>query len=183
MPYYLTCAVSSTLLLDGANLDFPQGDPELIYDLAGTRLDRQIGAVDSIDAKLSGYFAAGSALLGLVAAIYAIRPSTFEWSGAAVLAATVLLWASLATFSILGLRPRKWKSGPEMKDVYADYMKYGDRDIKWRTVGTLLRLHKENSPGYETKVTTAYWATGFLALEAGLVELAAVLVAVQGVAP
>jgi hypothetical protein len=64
-------------------MDFPASDPELMYDLARARLDRQLGVVDSIDAKLSGFFAAGSALLGIVAAIYAIRPSTFEWSGAA----------------------------------------------------------------------------------------------------
>jgi len=158
---------------------FPATDPDVIYDLARGRVDSQLAAVDGMDAKVSGFFAAGSTLLGIVAAIYAIRPQTFEWGGVVVLSLAVLIWALLAAACLVGLGTRRWEMSPRLDQVYDDYLKYGEREIKWRAVGTLLRLYKMNVPAYKLKTTIARWSPVVLAAESGLLVAAAVMVALH----
>lgn len=161
-------------------MKFPSTDPEVIYDLARARFDRQLTSVDGLDAKLSGFFAAGSALLGIVAAIYAIRPQTFRWGGVIVLTLSAFVWALLAAACLFSLKPREWESGPKMEDIYEDYVKgFGSDEIKWRTVSTLMRLYKTNVPSYNAKTTMALWSPVLLMAESGLVVAAAVMVAVH----
>jgi hypothetical protein len=160
-------------------MTFPSTDPDVIYDLARARFDRQLTDVDGLDAKLSGFFAAGSTLLGIVAAIYAIRPQTFQWGGVVVLSLAVLVWALLAAACLFSLGPREWQTGPKMDQVYDDYLKYEQKEIKWRVVGTLLRLHKTNAPRYKAKATMALWSPLLVAAESGLVVSAAVMVALH----
>jgi hypothetical protein len=160
-------------------MTFPATDPDVIYDLARGQVDTQLAAVDGLDAKVSGFYAAGSTMLGIVAAIYAIRPQTFEWGGVVVLSLAVFVWALLAAACLIGVGSRKWQMGPKLDQVYDDYLNFGEREIKWRAVGTLLRLYKMNVPAYNTKTTIALWSPVLLAAESGLVVAAAVMVALH----
>jgi hypothetical protein len=159
---------------------FPPRDPEVFYDLARARFDRLIGAVDSMDAKLAGFLGVGSALLGVMAALYAIKPDSFKAGGWLVLAVSLVAYAFLAAYSLAGMRVRRWDMGPEMEEIYNDHIHYSQSEIKWRASGTLQRLANNNKAAYEEKAGAAKWSPILLAVLAGLMVAAAVTVALQG---
>jgi hypothetical protein len=158
---------------------FPPANPEVIYDLARGRLDSQLSAIAAIDSKLAGFFGIGSALLGVVAAIYAIKPDVFKTGGWLVLGLALLAYVALSAVALGGMRLRDWKTGPQMEDIYDDHIHYGEAEIKWRVTSTLLKLHKKNKAAYDEKVGAAKWSPRLVAILAGLVVAAVVNVTSQ----
>ncbi|HET6311668.1 MAG TPA: hypothetical protein VFH00_11805 [Candidatus Nitrosotalea sp.] len=161
-------------------MTFPSASPEVIYDLARARFDHQLSAVDSIDAKLAGFFGIGSALLGIIAAVYAIKPDAFKGGGWVVLGLALIVFIVLSTICLAGMRPRKWQTGPVMQEVYNDHIKLADAEIKWRVTSALLRQHELNRSTYDTKVKSAKASPVLLAILAGLMVAAVIHVAIQG---
>jgi hypothetical protein len=159
---------------------FPPANPEVIYDLARGRFHQQLSAVDAIDTKLAGFFGIGSALLGIIAAIYAIKPDAFKAGGWLVLLLALIVFVLLVAISLAGMRPRGWETGPVMAEIYDDHIRYSDAEIRWRATGTLIRLYKKNKATYDKKVSSAKASPALLALLAGLMVAAVVHVAFQG---
>jgi hypothetical protein len=160
-------------------LAFPPADPEVMYDLARSRFDSQLAAVDGIDAKLAAFFGVGSALLGIIAAIYAIRPAAFPAGGWLVLELAVIVYVILAAACLAGMAPRVWDVGPAMEAIYNDHVNRSPTEIKWRASGTLLRLANKNQALYEQKAVMANLSPILLAVLGGLVVASAVLIGLQ----
>ncbi len=70
---------------------YPDKDPEVLYDLALTRLERQLASADAIDVKLGIFFAGGTALIGILAAAFALNPKAFRGGGRR---SSLLAWRS-----------------------------------------------------------------------------------------
>jgi|ERR1700674_167964 len=156
---------------------FPPADPSVIYDLARARLDGQLSAVAAMDSKLAGFLGVGSALVGIVAAIYAIRPDTFKAGGWEFLLVAFVVYGLLSVTSLAGMRPRGWSTAPDMEAIYNDHIHFGEADIRWRATSTLLRLHKKNKVAYDKKARAAKWSSILVVVRTGLVVAAAVTVA------
>ncbi len=148
-----------------------------MYDLARARLDGQLSAVAAMDSKLAGFLGVGSALVGIIAAIYAIRPDTFKAGGWAFLLVAFVVYGLLSIISLAGMRPRGWSTAPEMEAIYNDHIHFGETEIKWRATSTLLRLHKKNKATYDEKASAAKWSSILVMILTGLVVAAAVTVA------
>jgi hypothetical protein len=159
---------------------FPPADPEVMYDLARGRLDSQLAAISAIDSKLAGFFGIGSALLGVVAAIYAIKPDIFKAGGWELFGMALVAYAVLSVISLAGMSLREWKTGPQMEAIYNDHIQYGEAEIKWRATSTLLRLVKKNNAAYDEKANAARWSPILVVILTALVVAAAVDVAFQG---
>jgi hypothetical protein len=160
-------------------LAFPPADPEVMYDLARNRFDSQLAAVESLDAKLAAFFGVGSALLGIVAAIYAIKPAAFAAGGWLVLALAMIVYVALAAACLAGMAPRVWDVGPAMEAIYNDHKNFSPTEIKWRASGTLLRLANQNKVLYDQKAGKASLSPILLAVLGGLVVASAVQVGFQ----
>jgi hypothetical protein len=133
-----------------------------------------------MDTKLAGFFGVGTALVGVIAALFAIKPDAFKAGGFLALAMAVLLYAALAVICIIGMRVRLWDIGPEMEDIYNDYTHYDEAEIKWRATFTLLQRHFTNKGPYDSKTAMAKSAPLLLVILAGLTVATTVYVAVQG---
>ena len=160
-------------------MNYPPAKADVFYELARDRFDRQLNAVDAMDAKLATFLAIGSGLVALLAAIYAIRPGNFLWAGAVVLALATVVYAALAIAALSAMRPREWNDGPSMEDVYKDHITYTEGEIMWRAAHSLVAFHKTNADAYAPKARIASWCPFLLLLELALVVAGAVLAAVS----
>ncbi|MHB8589888.1 MAG: hypothetical protein ACYDA0_13730 [Candidatus Dormibacteraceae bacterium] len=160
-------------------MNYPPAKADVFYELARDRFDRQLNAVDAMDAKLATFLAIGGGLVALLAAIYAIRPGSFLWTGAAVLALATVVYAALVIATLSAMRPRQWNDGPCMEDVYQDHITYSEREIMWRAARSLIAFHKMNADAYAPKARIASCSPFLLLLELALVVVGAVLVAVS----
>ena len=164
----------------GPDRTFPPTDPDVMYDIAKDRFDRQLGAVDAMDAKLAAFFGIGSAILGITAAIYAIRPDAFRAGGWIVVGLALIAYGVLTIVSLHGIKPRNWDIGPDMEDIFHDHVNFGKADVKWRVAFTMLRLHDRNQATYADKAWVATWCPILLVVMAALLVAASVQVAVLG---
>jgi hypothetical protein len=146
-------------------------DPQPIYDLTRDHLTSQMSSVDALDAKLGLYLLAGSGMVGLLAAVFALRPSPHPnlWP----LALCAIAYVGLAGVTIFGLQLREWKKGPKASDVARGYNQTSLQVIKQDMA---VKFHKDfeaNKSAYDQKVWAAAWChvcliAETLALLAGL---------------
>jgi hypothetical protein len=142
-------------------LAYPPTDPEVMYDLARDRLDRQLGSIDAVDAKLGINFSIGSGLIGVAAGVYALNPAT----GWPPVVSTTVLYVALTCVCLLGLRLRKWRTGPQIEQVYQDHIDFTAPVMKWRTSDTLVNHYHCNEADYLAKVKWATWSSFLLLTE------------------
>src|SRR3990172_1101067 len=99
-------------------LDF-RSDPKILLDIARERLQIQFAFFDSLDTKAATLFAAGSALLGILAAVFAIREE-FDITSLVVMSVA----AGAYVFLVIGVAathwPRHYDVGPQLESIWDD---------------------------------------------------------------
>jgi hypothetical protein len=126
---------------------FPAGNPDVFYGLSREQLAIQLETLDAVDNKVGLLFSTSSALLGILAAVFALRSNDLGLLEYASLGAFVALYVFISWQSERAYRARDWKTGPSLKQVYAQYKRLGasdDRDLKWR-IANHLRIDYERN--------------------------------------
>jgi hypothetical protein len=145
-----------------AEQDFPDADPQLVYDLARNKHAVQMGQVDALDGKISNILGVGSALLGILAAFLALHEKRPPDASIASLSIAGALYGTLALLSLLAYFPRAWAIGPKLQEAWDYAAKYSLRHMYWWAAEAFKDQTNENHCRLQFKV----WAT-----RAGLILL------------
>jgi hypothetical protein len=125
---------------------YPTRDSQVFLGLARDRLSVQLETLDALDTKIAMLFSTSTALLGILAAVLALKAGHFNgWDYAGVLA-SLAAYVFAAVESWRAYRVREWKVGPELHSVWRLYSEAAenesDAQLGW-IVGNKLRLHYE----------------------------------------
>ncbi len=154
------------------NDPFPDRDAAIWLELSKDALDRQLSFVDSIDAKIGGLFGTGSALLGILTAVYALESTLVKQAQTRYLLGAAILYGVVAFASIATLMKRKWGTGPEVRALEAlAEGGYTDEQIRWTAASTYLDDMERNEFWYTFKTWGLRVAVTSLFLETVLVAL------------
>jgi hypothetical protein len=129
----------------------PPRDPRLILDLASAQLNLQLGAVDSLEAKAGVFFGVGSALMGILVGVVALRPVP-NWEAAAAVGAAVAAYLMVTISSVLVYRLTAWKTVPKIEDEAVYWANHTDEETAWHITKTLLAAVDFNAAPYADKV-------------------------------
>jgi hypothetical protein len=152
-------------------------DPDLMLDVAREALADQLQAIDALDGKLGMVLGIGTALVGLVAAVVALRPHTLTVSGWLAVCFAAGVYLCLLARVVSAMRPQRWDWGPELDWLWGETTSGNDgRDLRW----SLALRYKEdvtaNAVMLGFKASALWWGLGLLVAEAvALSALALVL--------
>lgn len=131
-------------------MTFPDRDPQVFFDLARDQLAGQLEALDALDSKIGLLFSTATTLVGILAAVLALRPGRFgvvEYTAAFL---TLVVYAVVCWQTERAYRARDWKAGPNLKQLYRLYKDSSedDRWFKWQ-MANQLRLDYESNKGQQ----------------------------------
>jgi hypothetical protein len=137
-----------------AEEQFPDRQPDIWYELSKDALDRQLSFVDAIDAKVGGFLGSGSALLGILVAVYALKLNAIKQMQTTFLICSVILYGILALASIATLMKREWGTGAKVRALESDAEKrgYSNNQIRWKAASTFLDDMEKNECWYRFKI-------------------------------
>jgi hypothetical protein len=163
-------------------INFPERDPQLFLDLTKGRLDAQLSIIDSVDNKLGMLISLGSALMGILVAVFAVRGSQkFGASEYAVLSVSGACYLTVAALTTIGYFGRKWDIGPALDEVWEDLYKPGDDDLlKWRLAVDYWHYYRSNGAAQRLKAKVLPWVLGAVILQTLTLAAALGLVAAGG---
>jgi hypothetical protein len=130
----------------------PDRDPQVFYELARERLAVQLDSIDAVDNKIGLLFSTSSALLGILAAVFALRSNGLGLAEYVLLGASVAVYLLISWKSADAYRARAWHVGPDLKQVWKEYRKPGDdRLLQWEIANHLRLDYEANQPAANTK--------------------------------
>ena len=144
---------------DSSSPEYPEGDPQLIYELAKERLSTQLDSVESLDTKIGMLVSLASALLGIAAAVYALRAATK--SGAvpplthgqiATLVAGTALYLIVAASGLWAYFVRGWEGAPDVNSVWSRQTRHNGVALKWEVANDYIHSCEENASKVRQKV-------------------------------
>ena len=94
---------------------YPAADPQVFYDLVRERLATQLSTLDAVDNKVGLLFSTSSALLGILAAVIALRSEGLGFIEYAAVGLSLGAYLVVAFYSERAYRCRDWNKGPEPK--------------------------------------------------------------------
>jgi hypothetical protein len=160
--------------------DYPDRDPQLFYELARDRHAAQADVLASLDSKLTFYLSASGGLLGILVAVFALRPDAFDAAGLVLTIASGLAWLLLTGTALKSLGLVRWKAGPKLDEVSESYRTdESDWSRKWRVAESFQRDYEENKPLEEGKACALKWALRLFIAQILLLVLALVLLALS----
>ncbi len=157
---------------------YPQVSPELMLSIARERLERQLSFIDSLDTKLATLFATGGALLGILAAVLALRPSEAGTGGWIALGFAGAAFAVIASCATAQLGPRSLNVGPDIDRLWEAHFEQGEHLLGWTTATDYLSYFEENLPAYSAKVAAVRRAVWAIIAESAALVAGMALVAV-----
>jgi hypothetical protein len=152
---------------------FPDRDPAIWYELSKDALDRQLSFVDAIDAKVGGLLGSGSALLGILVAVYALKTDAVKQTQISWLIGASIFYGVLALASFVTLMRHTWGTGPSVRTLEGDARDrgYTDSQIRWKAASTYLDDMERNETWFGVKVWGLRVTVTFLVLETASVAL------------
>lgn len=161
---------------------YPPRDPGLYLAVAKERLDSQMAFVDALDSKIGLLVSVASGLLGILAAVFALRSVQAESTASApeivtlVLAGCAYLVAASSGLGAYFLR--SWKTGPPLPQTW-DLMwgSDGDQLVGWK-LGNIYRLsYEQNQANHRRKSNAVRVLFIAVVIQSLLAALALALVA------
>jgi hypothetical protein len=163
---------------------FPDRDPSLFYDLAKDQLGTQLATIDALDNKIGMLVGLGSALLGIVAAVFALTASAsgepISTPQACTLAATGVAYAFVAYWGVKAYFCRNWNIGPKLQQVWDDLLGDAtDERIRWGVANSNWAFRERNLKAENTKADALTGIFVAVVIQAALVGAALALVALE----
>lgn len=147
----------------------PMQSPDLPYDLVQQSLQRQLDAADALDTKMTNSLSGATALVALLAAVFALRQDSFAGASAACFYASLGILAVIAALNWFGTRIRPWRTGPQAEHVIQQYrLGVEEADVRWAAVRALVGSTEENYFDLAVKRDLLKLADGFGLVEVGL---------------
>lgn len=148
-----------------------RSDPRILLDIARERLQTRFSFIDALDTKAATMFAVGSALLGLLAAVFAVRPEEFDREALIVVSIAGFLYAILTVAAIAALWIREYYTGPQLPAIWEDAQEKEERQfIADLVVDYRVSTDEANKRAYikEWAVMAAILAVVFLTIMLGV---------------
>jgi hypothetical protein len=137
-----------------------------LYGVLRDQLAAQIAFFDRIENTHLVYLSVGSGLLGVLAAVFALRNKPIGSDGVGVFVITGVFYLILVASSIWSQRVGKWNLGPKPEAVKADYEQgLSANEIKWKVVLRLMADYEANRKPQRTKRLAAVIALGAIVCE------------------
>jgi hypothetical protein len=165
---------------------YPKRDPQLMYELAKDRLACQLGTIDAIDGKIATLVTLASAMLGIAAAVLALRVAPASTSqhtpsntpALITLGIGVVVYLYVAYHGLRAYLARDWNIGPSLDCVWRQHKgKELDDDIKWGVANDFLYDYEENQTDCEVKTSAMRRVFVGAVLETAVLVIALSLVA------
>jgi len=157
---------------------YPDISSDLMLSIARERLGQQLSSLDALDAKMAQLFVAGSGLLGLLAAILALRPTQAGIGGWIALAFAGAAFAVVAYQALKHLDPRQFDAGVDVDVLWNDHFRQDEHSLRWETTASYLCYYDQNRPKYVAKVKAVQRAVLAVTIESAALVAGLVLVAV-----
>jgi hypothetical protein len=126
---------------------YPQADPQVYLDLARERIAVQLETLDALDNKIGLLFTTSCALLGILAAVVALKVSKLSNGDLASLAASIWLFWLVGFLTEFAYRQRSWHTGPQLTQLWREFFHTEDeRRLHWR-IANRIRLDYERNKG------------------------------------
>jgi len=160
--------------------DFPDRDPQLFYELARDRHAAQADSLQALDNKLSFFLSSSSPLVGVLVAVYALRPNAFHALGLTLLSAGIGAWLLLTIAAVDAFRHRRWRSGPQLPYVFD--LHFGDESdarLKWRVANVFWHDYNHNKKHEDRKARALTCAISLFVIQTVLLLATLLVVAVS----
>ena len=95
-------------------------DPRILYKMARERLEMQLAFFDALDAKVGTMFAAASAIMSLLAAVFALRPEALNRDALIVISIAAFAYFIVSICLGVAYWPRAYDTGPVLEEIWAD---------------------------------------------------------------
>jgi hypothetical protein len=160
---------------------YPDRDPQLFYELARDRHATQADLLNSLDSKLIFFLSGSSGLLGLLVAVYTLRPNAFDDWKVGVAVASGVAWVVLTAFALHALWAAIWRLGPKLPEVFdRHFTTEDDRTLKWRVANHFWHDFNHNKPLENRKARALRWAQWLFVSQTLLLVAALALAARSG---
>jgi hypothetical protein len=162
---------------------YPDRDPQLFYELSRDRLATQLSNIDALENKIGGLVGFASGLLGLLAAVFALK-TTSDLDPIGNWEVTLLVAASVAYLFVVvpGIQAylhRSWNVGPDLRQVWdALWGEEDDRHVRWEIANDLWAYYEANRPAEDAKARNLQVVFVGVVIQTALVVAGLVLVAV-----
>jgi hypothetical protein len=124
---------------------YPQADPQVYLDLARERIAVQLETLDALDNKIGLLFTTSCALLGILAAVVALKVSKLSNGDLAGLAVSIWLFWLVGFQTEFAYRQRSWRTGPELKQLWRQFVRTQDeKGLHWE-IANRIRLDYERN--------------------------------------
>lgn len=134
-----------------------KSDPRLVLELARKRLETQLSAAQVLESKIATLFAAGSALIGLLAAVLAFQENGLGKPEAVVLSIDVVFYAIAAASMLIAIWPRDWDVGPSVSWAWKQSQTVGEEQFLPELISGYMDNWRNNQK-YNKRKTCALWA-------------------------
>jgi hypothetical protein len=132
---------------------YPKRDGRAFLDVARDRLGVQLDTLDAIDAKIALMFTTSTTLVGILAAILALRGGKFDTVSYILLGASMFSYLLVSVVAWRGYRAQTWNAGPNLVALwrFASESELSDQQLDWLVGNHLRRDYEKNGPAVEAK--------------------------------
>ena len=120
-----------------------KSDPNILLDILKERLQIQLAFYNALDGKAATLFAAGSALLGIVAAVFAIREE-FDRTSLQVMSVAAGAYFVLVLTLVATHWPRHYDVGPKVEVVWDDAQVKENREFLIDLIVDYIHYYRNN---------------------------------------
>lgn len=158
--------------------DFPKNGAQLFYELARDRLANQLEHVDALDNKIGLLVSLASGLMGILAAVFALRANPLDGADIAMIVLATLAYLTAAVLGIRAYFSRSWDLGPDLRETWDVLWREDDDDlVKWILATAFWRYYEDNRTGQQSKEQALPWLLVAVVIQNLLLALALFLVA------
>jgi hypothetical protein len=139
---------------------YPDRDPQLMYELAKEGLASQLESVNALDGKIAMLVSLASALLGITAAVYALRAATKSGSVPALTSGEVatlvvggVAYLVVAAKGLWAYFVHTWSGAPDLDAIWEKQK--GDLSnarLKWEVANDFMYSADDNQSALDSKV-------------------------------
>jgi hypothetical protein len=157
---------------------YPDRDGRVFFDLARDRLSVQLETLDAIDNKIGMLFSVSTGMLGILAAVLALRSGKLLDRHYVLVGVSVVAYLIVAFHSRRAYAAKEWHAGGDLTQTWRMYTESdeSDRRLEWKVANRIRLDLEDNKDDLKSKLRALDWL--FPALVIQTLSLLATLVLV-----